>query len=411
MYKSKIKLALAQLLEIKDKSDENSFKTELIKSFGIQKNEISKVWSRDGYFKNFEDLWLGYLRSKILLAQDDQLYTNLNNLKPLIEAIIEYLDNELIDMIKFTLYFIVDSFIDYDAFKISFLLQKIKKQQSPAKLKDIKSFKRLLSKVFRSILGDYKTAFSEFKATMGNSFDPLIRPILNPLDDIDMLIILFIEEYEAICSQLDTVRITIMDSYINFEKLAVLYNESEKDVEMHIDFNYVNWKELLVNHDMVLECLVEIRKYIHLGNYKLEYELSMEGSDFSTFLKMAFSKSVPINIEDPFNECEQILNYLLNDPSFRELFEDICRTKTVQSFYKYEKDIYFKNRAITEYYILLKSFELFWNRIKLIPLPVTIIGAATDMLMIYINSVQKKFEFITKENEEVKIKVLFNLTL
>jgi hypothetical protein len=401
----KLKSTLDKLLKVRCESTEQNIKNNLIKEFKIPENTTSIVWKKDDYDNAFKARWLNHLYSKILETSEKDLFLHLNMLKPLIETVSDY-SFEGDDYIKFVLCFIVDSLNDFGFIKINFLKQKLTKLKDKIGDRDFSFYKNLKS-AYSDIIHKYKKYLNEFNIMMPDKFfKDKIKPLKLSLDDnFDY----FFSKNEITESGLNNFSECLEKNYNNVLEEIENYNQALTD-----DFYKIKESEELMLefkhcYNRAKACLVDIKEYENAKDFvmdRLDFNIT---DDFKSFLRMTYSKNVPYKQFHNFNECEVIITDLIKDESFKKLFQDICESNVVRTFYNFEENNYFTNEQFKNYYCLLDNFPFFWNRVKVIPLPETIVGVTTDMLVIYINSIQKKFFNIKNEEEKMTVKLIFNI--
>jgi hypothetical protein len=405
----KINSVFKELFRIKDKSDQFDFKKNLISDFGILKSTTSKVWKRTDYDHDFINCWLDYFHSQILATSEQDLWLNLGLLKPVIDAISDY-DCEGNDFVKFILCFIVDSICSYEKSKIDFFTQKLTKPKAVTK-KDPSFIKHLKNACVTVIDGCRKT-FMDLRNSMTSVFADKIR--LKQTSFEKAIEGFYGENFTAL--SIKKISTSLFDSYVGITKDINDYNETEDDF-MKIKENDEHWTNFRAWYNESVDCLDEIKLYENIEDFCMKDRDYIINEDFKNYLKITYSKNIPYDKEpNTFNECEKIITDFLTEKDFKRLFEDICMSKVIKSFYSFEYENYFpKNNeevgikiSEKDYYILLKDFPFFWDRVKVIPLPENIVGVTTDMLVIYINLIQKKFFNIANE-EEKKLVNLFYL--
>jgi hypothetical protein len=409
--KSEINLVLTRLFQIKENSKQESFKETLIEEFKIDTRLVATVWKKDDYDTHFENSWLNFFYAKILEASDQDLWINFDFLKSIINILTEYEAKDRDDMIKFVLYFIVDNIFAYDKFQIDFFKWKINKSKNKFIGSDSHefSFRNNMATAFQMIIVDCCGNVGKFQKFIPQKYHEGLRKLLGEIypDLTYLALVLPGKDENIITLEIDKFKEILLYSYKELTAFIEKLN-TEVDVELWKFDIDAQMKSYTKSYQQVVESINTIEKFIKVDDFEMDKaQFFPDQESFEDYLKMTYSKGRYYKHSNLFNECELLIPKLIEDLSFRKLFQDICKTKVIRSFYKHELDNYYKERKLElqDYYMLIKDFNFFWARVKPIHLPDTIVGVTTDMLVIYINSIQKRFKNIANEKDKETVNI------
>jgi hypothetical protein len=381
-------------------STDKELKVCLIRILQIEP-ETAKIWKYGDYENNFFMCWNNYLNEKILSKDSVTLHKHFNLMKKWVELIYIHLENNgLSDLLKWCLYILVDSLDHIDIKRMNFYIQKLDDNQPLTRNSSFMFF------IHQDLKGYYKRLNADLLICISHiriDINPLPEDLSDRLYKIENLLNKLYKEFalKRDFTDKDVLKQSISDFYVLTELVDKSFlQELEKisNEEITLEVKIV----LSLRNDLV-KCLTYYQDYYEVEDFEIMDHSEDSKVNEINYIERIYFKYVPVNKIKKKNNYENIINDHLKNSDFRKLFQDICSSKVVQSFYQYEKSLYFPDEVKEPYCTYIMDPERLWKSIKVVPLPESYAAATTMMQIIYLNNIPKRFDNSTDYDEYLQV--------
>jgi hypothetical protein len=375
-----------------NKVKKDNYKETLKNELNITGVEKITIWNESDYYDKFTESWTKFLHSNIDKLDNDILHANIRGLEILITRTLPFVNNQMSDLTKFLLYYIVDNMKKLSIERVAFYAQKLKSEN----IKGNRLYQPLAFMAFDTFFTDYRDTLDNYQNSLNLEEG---SEVADSLLNIDHYLSEFIKK-RTTKSKLKGNELTVC-----LAKLAIFRVECSEILQLTVnEKNESLWHTLKKCENLLLTYLIYFERYCYCNDFSIE-NYDEKKDYYINFAEVTYFKHIPIMSNVKINPYEKQIEALLDSVKFRKLFEHILNSEPVKEFYKHERELYFEGME-GGYYVLPEKMNFFWNAIKLIPLPMNIAGATTKMLTIYINTTPKPYANVENFDQELEHEVI-----